>query len=731
MENKKLNYLLNILKNSNDHIFILKPDFTILSLSEKVKNLLGYSAENIVRKSFLNFLDKNNKSKIEICLDKIVKSDNIVECNVNFKLQNGAKIETQIESIRFKLNSECLILMRIKNGKKDLKNLIEKSMQQELGIEDFTKKIEQYFKLIQKEAKIGIWEIRLEDMKVYWSDEMFEILGLDKRKDTPEILPKSDMVAIEDKIFVSHVFDNSIKEKENYKITYRIKKPNGETKYLDEHAIYIDDEDGAYLLGFDIDVTDREKYQKKLLKQKRIAEELKAKAEQAKKEAEEANRARSIFLSNISHEIRTLLNAILGYSQILKNESSLNDRQKRMVESILIAGGHLLDLINDILDITKMEMGKNKVNLVEFNLTNMFKSLFQIFKVRAENKNIGWKIKGMPKEELVVYTDKTKLFHILLNLIGNAIKFTEKGKVELIFKYKNNNICYFEVKDTGIGIEKELLEKIFEPFIQNEEGYKRGGTGLGLAIANSNVKLLGGNLTVESKVGEGTRFFFEIPCGEIKKVKLLSDESFDNGLNLKNGKKLKVLIADDIEDNRIVLKDILEQKGIEVIEAKDGNEAVELFEKNRPDLIFMDIKMPNKNGVEAAKDIKNIDKNAKIVSLSASSFFYKNSYLYNVFNDDITKPFQISDLDKVFLKYFPDLFAKETKKIGKKEKSFEKIDENLKNQIISLAQIGNISELRKLIDEIGNDEIKETLSRYLRNFELDKIIKELKNERQK
>ena len=727
MKREKIHYLLSILKNSDDHIFILKPNFEILSINEKVRHLLGYQPENILGKNILEILDKDFYNEQNRCLKKIKDSEDIINCNVHFLLSNGAKIESKIEAVSFRLDEESLILMRLQNGKRDLKDLVEKSLKKDLGIDDFANKIEQYFNLIQKEAHIGIWEIDLDSMKVYWSNEMYNILGLNKSKDTPKILAKSSFIDLDDKSFVSHVFENSLKDRENYKITYRVIRPNGEVRYLDEHAIYIKDEEKTYLLGFDIDVTERERYQKKLLEQTRIAEEMRIKAEQARKEAEEANRARSIFLSNISHEIRTLLNAILGYSQILKQDKELNERQKRMVESILIAGGHLLDLINDILDITKMEMGKNKVNIVEFNLTNMFKSLYQIFKIRAENKNIGWKIVGMPKEDLLIRTDKTKLFHILLNLVGNAIKFTEKGEVELIFKYKKDNKCYFEVKDTGIGIEDSIKEKIFEPFIQNEEGYKRGGTGLGLAIANSNVKLLGGSLTLESQVGKGTRFFFEIPCGKIKKVQLISDSFNNNGLVLKRNKSLRVLIVDDIEDNRIVLKDILEQKGIMVDVAKDGIEAVEKYRSFKPDLVFMDIKMPKKDGIEATKDIKNIDKKSIIVALSASSLLYSDVNLFMIFDENITKPFSIGDLDKIFLKYFPQKFEKISFQEKEIKKIDKKIDEDIKNKIVSYAQIGQISDLKRVIEGLEDEEIKKTLSAYLRNFEFEKIINEMKN----
>ncbi len=727
MKRAKLNFLLSILRNTDDHILLFKPDLSIVCFNEKAKNFFGYRPEEILGQTLGRIVDSEMHQKVRRCFEEILRSDDVQRCDVEFVLQNGAKVRAYIETISLRLGEETMVLMRLANGKGSLKEMIERSKNESYKIEDFSEKVERYFKLVQKEAHIGIWEVRLDDMKVYWSDELYDILGLDKSKNTPQIPPISEMVKGEDKRFVAQVFNDSLDKKESYEITYRIVRPDGEEKYLDEHVLYLDDEDGHYMVGFDIDVTERERFQQKLLEQKRLAEELREKAEKARQEAEEANKTRTIFLSNISHEIKTLLNAILGYSQILKQEKSLDARQKRMVESILIAGGHLLDLINDILDITKMEIGKNRCNVVEFNLTTMFKSLYQIFKIRAENKNIGWKIVGMPKEELLVHTDKTKLFHILLNLVGNAIKFTDEGKVELIFRYKKNNKCYFEIRDTGIGIKEELQKKIFEPFVQNEAGYKRGGTGLGLAIAKSNVELLGGKLELESKEGKGTRFFFEIPCGRIKRVKLFAKSSFDNGLRLKEDAKLSVLIADDIDDNRVVLKELLEQKGIKVYEAKDGQEAVEIFKKARPELVFMDIRMPKKDGIEAAREIRVLDEEAKIVSLAASRL-EERSDAASVFDDQITKPFSIGAIDKVFMRYFAKRFTKEKRRYMSRH--YAKLSQDVRQKIIEAAQIGKVTELRKLIENLENEAVRERLERYLKNFELDKIVEELKKGRQ-
>jgi PAS domain S-box-containing protein len=689
------------LVNSDDHFFILNDESKIVSINETAKNLLSYAPHEILGKSFFDFL-KDGKL-VRNCFENL-SYDDVLECEVEFVLKNGASVKTTIESLRFKLDDAQFVLIRLKNGKEDLKAVVSGVLKEEIGSKEITALVERYFRLIEQELQLGIWEVDLDNNRVYWSNEVYELLGRE-RTTKPSVLPLSEYVHEEDREYTAKVFYDTLQKEGNYKLTYRVVRPDGEIRYLEEYAIYLEDEHRRYFLGLDVDVTDRERYQRELLRQKEIAERM-------RRQAEELVQAKNRFLSSMSHEVRTLLNAILGYSQILKNDPSLGEKQKRMVESVLISAGYLLDIINDILEMSKMELGKNRIKPVEFNLTNMLKSLYNIFSVRAQNKGIGWYIVGMPEEDFIVKTDKTKLFHALLNLIGNAIKFTEKGEVKLVFRYRDGK-CYFEIDDTGIGIDESIKEKIFEPFVQNAQGFERGGSGLGLSIANVNVKMLDGELRFESEVGKGTKFFFEIPCARLHNVKI-GEKDQNRSYRLKKGEKFKVLIVDDNENNREILKNYLRLKGMEVVVAENGEEGVRSFMEHSPDVVFMDINMPMMDGFESAKTLRSKRKDVKIVALSSSK---ESEDVYEPFDEVMQKPYDLQKIEK----FLASSFANKFEEINE-EPIVVKLPETLRHEIYTMAEIGDISGLKRAIGEIEDEKTRKLLANNLRNFSLDRIM---------
>ncbi|WP_200762623.1 hybrid sensor histidine kinase/response regulator [Nitrosophilus alvini] len=731
MSISSITQILNLLKDSTAHVFAIDKNGKVIAFNDQAKNLIGYDPEEVIGKDFTSFFSEKEQNRIKEHIKNIFSTKGTYEFHSSLRLANSTKIDVVFEGAVCGSGDNRVAFLIIKNEKENIKELIKESFKNECinEFEGFIESIKRHFDFVQKMAHIGVWEIHFKDNRYYWSDEMYNILGLDKTKDKPRSIIDSGLIHPNDKEFVKNIFDRAVKNFSDYKITYRIRRPNGEIRYVDEQAVCLDKDVDPHLMGFDIDVTDRELYQKKLLEQTRMAQRMRLEAIKAKKEAEQANRAKSIFLSNISHEIRTLLNAILGYAQILSQDRELNEKQKEMIGSIIVASGHLLDLINDILEITRIEVGKNRPNISEFNLTNMFKSIYQIFLVRAAAKNIRWSIKGMPKEDLFIHSDKSKLFHILLNLVGNAIKFTEKGSVQLIFKIRKNGKCYFEVKDTGIGIEKELQAKIFEPFVQHSEGYQRGGTGLGLAIAKNNIEILGGELKLESKPGRGTRFYFEIPCGTVTKKKVVKETMHHSSISVKKGSSITALIADDTEENVKVMKSFLEPEGVSIISAKDGEEAVSKFIKNSPDIVFMDVRMPKIDGIEAAKRIKKIDNNVKIVAITASQITENRKDTEDIFDEILIKPFSIKSVNEILIKFFSERFEKaRTPKESEKPKmkaDLSKLDESVKKQMIVLAKLGQITELKKITQSLQNEAAKEKLNFYLKNFNFDAIIKEL------
>jgi len=359
----------------------------------------------------------------------------------------------------------------------------------------------------------------------------------------------------------------------------------------------------------------------------------------AKDEAERANRAKSEFLANMSHEIRTPMNAIIGFTELLEKIVE-NREQKNYLDSIKVSSRSLLTLINDILDLSKIEAGKMKIEYEVINPYLLFKEIEQIFAVKIEKKRLKFKIKIDDSLPQALILDEVRLRQVIFNLMGNAIKFTEKGHIELsanVIKRKESRVdVLICVKDTGIGIPKVEHKKIFKSFEQTEgqSTRKYGGTGLGLAISKKLIDMMGGEISLTSTFGIGSIFCVTLKDVEISdreyKQEIIEeihdDTIFDNE---------KVLIVDDIKSNRDLLREFLKDKKLELFEAKDGREAVTLALEVNPDLVLMDIRMPVMDGFEATELIKkSID--TKIFAVTASAMQedkerIKNSDLFDVF----------------------------------------------------------------------------------------------------
>ena len=323
----------------------------------------------------------------------------------------------------------------------------------------------------------------------------------------------------------------------------------------------------------------------------------------AKERAESASQAKGTFLANMSHEIRTPLNAVLGYAQILQRAPDMPEKFAPQLSAIGSAGSHLLQLINDILDLSRIEAGADQLAEEEFPLARLVDGLSGVFSMRCRDQDLVLVVNGDPDPTTLVIGDPGKLRQVLYNLLGNAVKFTERGEVRLKVE-QHGDLCSFVVEDTGRGIPAADLKTIFAPYKQAEEGLTKGGSGLGLDISRRYVELMGGELKVQSIAGQGARFFFTIPLRVTNSGYRPEEVSMRQGqFRLPAGQNVRALIVDDVEVNRLVLSQILSDAGVEVSTAENGRQALEKIEKRQPDIVWMDLRMPVMNGEQALEII--------------------------------------------------------------------------------------------------------------------------------
>ncbi|MEA5576734.1 response regulator [Anabaena sp. UHCC 0451] len=429
-------------------------------------------------------------------------------------------------------------------------------------------------------------------------------------------------------------FESSANTLEIFSYEWRIITPSGKIKWLQATSQPERRENGDICwYGTALDVTERKQVELDLA--------------QAKKAAETANRAKSEFLANMSHELRTPLNAILGFTQLMQGDKTLNAEQKENLDIIIASGEHLLSLINDVLEMSKIEAGKMTFNKTNFDLSVMLTSLQAMLQLKANEKGIKLHFDLAPNLPCCIRTDKGKLRQIILNLLSNSIKFTHQGTVTLKVESPSKNALKFAVIDTGTGISPAELHHLFNPFVQTESGRaSHQGTGLGLVITHKFVQLMGGNIQAESTVGKGSIFNFTIRFRPVLSHAVSSSLSTPKIIALAPEQKhYKIMIADDIETNRQLLVKLLQPIGFEVREAKDGKEAITLWQEWHPHLIWMDMRMPELNGYAATKIIRQLsqeqNKPVIIIALTASVFEEERAEIKAAGCDDmVRKPLQ-------------------------------------------------------------------------------------------
>jgi PAS domain S-box-containing protein len=615
---------------------------------------------------------------------------------------------------------------------------ISRDITERNNAENELKKSLNRFDELARQSRVFHWEVDLTGLYTYVSDPVTEILGykpkeLIGKKHFYDLHPENGRQAFKAGAFEAFAIKMAFQDLEN-----EVETIDGQILWVSTNGIPVEDKKGNLTgyRGADTDITVK----------KKSDEHLKAKVK-----AEEANKAKNLFLANMSHEIRTPLNAIIGFSQLL-NREHLTDRQNNYCVSIHRSGEHLLELLNDILELSKIEAGREVLNPVNVDFHALFADMKMMFSQQAQSKQLQLIFETCDDFPQYLIVDENKLRQILINLIGNALKFTESGNIAVrarIRRHDGPNIqLQIEIQDSGIGISEMEIGKLFTQFEQGSAGIKQSsGTGLGLALSRELAILMGGNITVESKEGEGSVFTIRIV---IKEGKPQAGEDLipKRVTGIYNPKDTyRILVVDDNEQNMKVVVTFLHLAGFETNEAFNGEEAIAKFETWSPHLILMDIRMPVMDGNKATRRIKATEKGklTPVIALTAGSFDEQSNNFASIdFQGYIRKPFRENELFSAIGKALGIEYTYEEDKTTVSPSGFPydaiaigsdmaKLPKQLVSQMQDAVEIADFQQLKKRIAVIDNPLLQQHLLVQANKFDLEYFqqilnIKEAKNE---
>jgi PAS domain S-box-containing protein len=647
----------SIMENSTDAMFLIDQQGRIVYTNKAVINMLGYTIEEMKNKTIADLSPADRIDEYLNLFSQALK-EGVFSFELDILRKDGDIISTDLNSALLPNGLIYASCRDITEKKQAQKELLEHRDHLEELVKERTKELQIYMdetRDLYENAPCGYHSldadgkfVRINNTELKWLGyTRDELVG--KRGFTDFLTPES----LETFKSTAPVFS---KQGEISNLEYEFIRKDGSTFFGSMNATSIYDADGKFLMSRStlFDITDR-----------KLAEEA---LNKAKKEAEEANKAKSEFLANMSHEIRTPMNAVLGYTELLSS-TPVDQTQKNYINSIKSSGRSLLTLINDILDLSKIEAGKLDLEYDYVDTYSFFTEFERIFSLKVSEKGLKFILDITSGTPAGIYIDEARVRQIVFNLIGNAIKFTSEGKIVLKVFTENPQIVNYskekseelidliiEVQDTGIGISTELQEAIFEPFVQERDNKHRGGTGLGLTITRRLTALMDGTINVHSKPGKGSTFTVRIP--EIAYLRDFSKTTVDVQIDPSEivFEKASILIADDVEHNRSYLRDALKNTRLKIVEAEDGITAYKLAKEIVPDLIIADILMPKMDGFQLLDKIKT-DKKLKhipVIAYSASVLKGQKERIHNSeFAGLLIKPVKVAELYLELMNFLP------------------------------------------------------------------------------
>lgn len=587
--------LLAILQTAVDGIVTFDGRGKIVSINRSATDILGWKEEQLVGQTIDTLLVSDEAVEIQAWIDSKVGQT----CEISARHKIGFVFPARLGLGKTRLpNHEELYVAFISDLTEQKK--LQRSLQD---------KEQQYRSLMNNIPGVAFrCHINESWSMIFASPSIEEVTGYPLEEFLNRRIEMGDLIAFDDRRAVEEKMTKAIAETSGYSIEYRIKRKDGKFVWLLDQGIFIKDKQGEpkWIDGVLIDITERMEYEIELKK--------------AKKDAEQAAQSKQAFLANMSHEIRTPMNAIIGFADILL-DSRLEEEQKKYLDTISNSAKSLMHLLNDILDSAKLEKGKMALEARPFSLHGLIDSVVSTFWLQAKQKGIALLIQQDENLDESYIGDEEKIRQVMNNLVGNALKFTEEGKITLRVKPSATGTIVFEIEDTGIGIDSERLDKIFNPFEQADASTTRrfGGTGLGTTISKQIIEHMGGTIGARSQLGQGSCFYFELPLV----VSELTPSTETTQPSIETLPPLTLLIVDDMPQNLMLLRVLLEKDGHQVILATNGEEAFQSRQNTEPDVVLMDIHMPVCDGMLATRKIRHWEAQQNkpavpIVALTAS-----------------------------------------------------------------------------------------------------------------